>query len=1158
MSPFDFRLLREVPQAREPVAWLGVLAAVAGVLAVVQVFAVVALVMAVVRGAGLTTPSVAVLVVLALRALVAGATEWTAAWSGARVAGLLRRWVLTRWLSLPGEDRPDGSAMAILSTQGAASVEPYVARYLATLVVAAVVPPLAILTLLATDWLSGLVVILTIGLLPLFAALIGRYTQAQTEARWHEMSRLAGHFLDVMRGLPTLVGYQRAQAQVEVIETISDRHRRATVRTLRTAFLSSAALELLTTISVAIVAVVVGLRLVDGGLDLRTGLTAILLAPEAFWPIRRVGQEFHAAADGAKAVEDLLDAAGAGSSGTIGAAGGTGRREHASEDSPRGVLEVRGLGYRFPGARRPLWEGLAAVFPPMLTVVTGASGSGKSTLLELLAGLRRPESGRVIRPAAGDGSGAGPSAGRAPGRSPEIHLVTQRPYLVPGTVRANLALGHDRPVRAASVPTALRALPDGLDTRVGDDGAGLSAGQRALLALARAELSGAAVVLVDEPTAHLDEQSADAVHHALRRLARTRIVVAVTHRPELVGLADQHLRLSSNGLSREDGSSPALPTESPDLSAPFSADDPDVRRPPETPETAEAPGSRPPGTTERAIRRSSGHPRRGVARPARGTPAAAILGALASGCGVALTATSGWLIVQASTHPAVLTLMVAIVGVRAFGIGRPVFRYFERVRSHDAALTDLVRRRTELYAALIPLTPARLGRCRRADLLTSVVSDLDDEVGVQVRSLVPLIAAGLTTLAAVAGAHRLCPPAGAVLALITAGAVALAVAGWALERRSLPAVLEARALVGRPAQAISTNTLQLRAMGGAADLLTELDTSERDAERAVRRHASGRALMTGLTQLLTGVTVVLMAGVVLDGRLSAPVAAMLVLGPLALGDVLGTLPDAVSALARGQAARARLARLLDQRPAVQEAPDASTPAVPGCLPTTPELTLERVCASWDGARDQVAGIGLSVGPGERVELRGPNGAGKSTVLAILARHLDPSGGCYTVDGRDARSLPLLEVRGQIALVDDEPHVFGGSVRANLVLARPGAPDDAVLRCLAAAGLGPWSGELPDGLDTLLGVGGRGLSGGERARLAIARALLSRRRVLLLDEPVAHLDAATARGVLDDLAAAAGGRSVVVVSHQDVAALRPHRTVSLGGSRHVVSGLLAQG
>lgn len=1106
MRPFDRRLLREVPQARGPVGLLGALGAAGGVLAVGQVFAVVAVVLAVVEGSALATPAAVVLVVFALRALVAAATERTAAWSGARVAGLLRRRVLDRWLRLPADDRPDGATMVTLSTQGAASVEPYVTRYLPALVAATVVPPLAILTLLVTDWLSGLIVVLTVPLLPLFAALIGRHTEAETAARWGELSRLAGHFLDVVRGLPTLVGYQRAEAQVEVIGAVSDRHRRATVRTLRTAFLSSAALELLATISVAIVAVVVGLRLLYGQLDLATGLTAILLAPEAFWPIRRVGQEFHAAADGAEAVGDLLDAAGAPEPAAPAAARDT--------DGPA----VRELGYRFPGADRPLWAGvLTADLAPGLTVLTGPSGSGKSTLLELLAGLRRPTAGAVLGPPA--------------------HLVTQRPYLVPGTVRSNLGLGHDRPVRAAALPAALRALPDGLDTRIGDDGAGLSAGQRALLALARAELADAPVVLVDEPTAHLDAASAAEVHAVLRRLGRDRVVVAVTHRPELVALADRELRLDADGLSAVGGAGAPVGAAEPRPAEPRPAAPAHV--------TGAGPGGGPAADRPRPADPPppAGAARPGLARPLPGVLAAAGIGALASACGVALTATSGWLIVQADARPPVLTLLLAIVGVRAFGIGRPVLRYAERVRSHDAALADLARRRTRLYAALIPLTPARLGRRRRADLLTGVVSDLDDEVDVQVRALVPLLGAGLTGLLAVLAATWLYPPAGAVLALVVAAAAALAALGWALDRRTLPAVLTARALVRRPAAAISANALQLQAVGGAAELLAELDAAERDAERAVRRHANGRALMAGSSQLVTAGTVVLMAGPVaaaaLDGRLSGPVAAMLVLGPLALADVLGTLPDAVGALARGQAARTRLARLLGQRPAVAAAPGAAGP-----VPPAPALALEDVSASWDGVREQVVGVGLAVDPGEHVELRGPNGAGKSTVLAVLARHLDPSAGRYAVAGRDARALPLTDVRRRIAPVDDEPHVFTGTVRANLLLARPGATDEAVVRALVDAGLGRWLAELPDGLDTALGGAGRGVSGGERARLAIARALLSDRPVLLLDEPVAHLDPTTARGVLEDLGAAAKDRSVVVVSHQDVAALRPRRTLTL--------------
>lgn len=523
MRPFDPALLRAVPQARRPLAGLAALGVAQGVATIGTAFALSSLVVAVVRAEPLTGPAAYLVVVLVVRAALSWAGETAAASAGTTVSGALREQLLARWLAAPADDRPPPAEAVTLAAQGAASVEPYVARFLPALVTASVVPALAVVTLGVVDWLSALVVVLTLPLLPLFAALIGASTRDATQRRWGALADLSGHFLDVVRGLPTLVAYGRGERQVQTITSVSQRHRRATMATLRLAFLSSAALELLATICVAIVAVTVGLRLSHGSVDLGTGLLAILLAPEAYWPIRRVGAEFHSAADGAAALAAALPQVSPPSP-------PRGRAAEGPAPGPAPVV-VRGLRYTYPGADHPVLDGTDLTAGTGLTVVTGPSGCGKSTLLEVVAGLRTPAGGEV--------------------RTGTTHLVTQRPFLTVGTLRENLTLGT-APVPDATIWAALRevgldgvvaAQPDGLQTPLGDDGRGFSAGQRARLVLARAFLSRAAVLLLDEPTAHLDDESAAVAHRVILGLARERCVVAVTHRPELLALADRHVAL---------------------------------------------------------------------------------------------------------------------------------------------------------------------------------------------------------------------------------------------------------------------------------------------------------------------------------------------------------------------------------------------------------------------------------------------------------------------------------------------------------------------------------------------------------------------------------------------------------------------------------------
>lgn len=538
MRPFDPRLLSQVPATRRPVVALAAIGVVQGLATIGLAFALTNLVVAVAEGREVLAPGAWLVGLFTARALLAMANELVGSWAGLRVSTVLRERLIAAWMERGADSRPEAGRAQALATQGMTSIEPYVARYLPALVSGAFLPLLAIGTLLLVDWPSALIVALTVPLLPVFAALIGHTTEKSTQRRWQSLSALSGHFLDVMRGLPTLSSYGRAEAQVETIATVSRRHRLATMQTLRLAFMSAAALELLATISVALVAVTVGIRLANGAMPLDTAMLAILLAPEAYWPIRRVGAEFHAAADGAVALGDVIDELDATTPARPNtAAAPFGALRGPDSVPPRCSVVVEGVTYGYPGAATDVLRDLSLELPIGLTVVTGPSGAGKSTFLELLAGLRRPSSGTVT--------------------APRSHLVTQRPFLAAGTVRDNLTLGNDSTddelwdmLREVGLDGMIAALELGLDTRLGDDGFGLSAGQRARLTLGRAALSSAALVLLDEPTAHLDEESAALAHHVIQRLAALRTVVAVTHRPELLTLADQHVQLALRPTTR--------------------------------------------------------------------------------------------------------------------------------------------------------------------------------------------------------------------------------------------------------------------------------------------------------------------------------------------------------------------------------------------------------------------------------------------------------------------------------------------------------------------------------------------------------------------------------------------------------------------------------
>ncbi len=506
----------------------------------------------------------------------------------------------------------------------------------------------------------------------------------------------------------------------------------------------------------------------------------------------------------------------------------------------------------------------------------------------------------------------------------------------------------------------------------------------------------------------------------------------------------------------------------------------------------------------------------GLWPPSPGIVRGALLGGIATAAGMALTATSGWLIVRAAERPVILTLLTAIVAVRTFGIIRPVFRYWERLVSHDAALAELAERRTTAYAGLIPLTPARLGRRRRADVLTGVVDDLSDLVDAQVRVTVPVIASLVAGALAIGLTTWLAPPVGLVL---TALALVITLVCWLalrLESRSLDELLAARAELTRVSELVTSQANELRAVAGWDRALCWLEDAQATVARATRRQSLGRASASAAFLVAVGASVVATAAIVLPMDERAPVKALLLLTPVAVSEAIAPLTDAMRALARARGSAARIAALLGLKPATTGRHGGE-----GLTDRVPHILLRGVTASWDGTRTHVGPVDLDLPAGSRVALTGDNGTGKSTLLAVLARHLDPSAGSYTWDGADVLDVPIDDVRGRIALVDDEPHVFATTLRHNLLVAAPSASDVELEEALARAGLAALVAELPAGLDTMLGAAGR------------------------------HLDSPTALAVLTDLMKAEQGdetRTILMVTHRPEGLSLFERVVSLEANR----------
>ncbi|WP_037916193.1 thiol reductant ABC exporter subunit CydD [Actinacidiphila yeochonensis] len=1056
------------------------------------------------------------------RALVSWLTELCAHRSAAAVTSQLRRRLLAHATELgPGwlTGRRSGE-LTTLATRGIDALDDYFARYLPQLGLAVAVPAVVLARIATADWISAVIIVVTLPLVPLFMILVGWTTRDRMDRQWQLLSRLSGHFLDVVAGLPTLKVFGRAKVQAEKIRAITDDYRKATLRTLRIAFLSSFVLELLATISVALVAVGVGMRLVHGELDLRTGLMVLVLAPEAYLPLRQVGAQYHAAAEGLAAAEEVFAVLETPQAATAG-------HGLPAPDLRTAVVEVQDLEVRLDGRLAPTTLRLA---PGETVAVTGPSGAGKSTLLRALLGFATPAAGRITVDGT-DLAAIDPASWHR-----QIAWVPQHPHLFAGTVAENVRLARpdatDTEVRAALTAAGADgfAAPGDL---VGDDGAGLSAGQRQRLALARAFLADRPLLLLDEPTANLDGETEGEVIASLRDLAAPRTVLLIAHRPALLPLADRvHAIPSPLPFPGESPSAQALSEEArPGAVQEWDGDRRDV--PDAEPDAASATVSGMASGTDSGAD-SNGDPgtgRRGLlgvgtARGFRGRFAwACVLGVLALGCAVGLMGTSGWLISRAAQQPPVLYLMVAVTATRTFGIGRAVFRYGERLVGHDAVFRALAGVRAAVYRRLERLAPAGLGRTDRGDLLSRLVADVDGVQDHYLRWLLPAVTGGATALGAAAFTAWLLPAAGAVLGVgLLAAGVGVPALAVAVAHRTEGRLAPARGELSARVLGLFTGTAELAVAGALPRRRAEADRADRALRVLAARSAAATALGAGLTALVTGVTVAVCAwtGVraVAAHELHGVVLAVVVLLPLAAFESVAGLPAAAQQRRRSRQAAARVRDVLHAPVPVSEPEQPSEP------PATPyPLVLRGLTARHPGqAEPALRGVDLTLTPGRRIAVVGPSGAGKTTLAHVLLRFLDAESGSYTLAGQAAADLDGDDVRRLVGLCAQDAHVFASTVRENLRLARPTASDGELRDALAAA-------RLDLDLDTEVGEHGARLSGGMRQRLALARALLARFPVLVLDEPAEHLDLPTADALTADLLAATRGRTVLIITHR---------------------------
>jgi ATP-binding cassette, subfamily C, bacterial CydC len=522
--------------------------------------------------------------------------------------------------------------------------------------------------------------------------------------------------------------------------------------------------------------------------------------------------------------------------------------------------------------------------------------------------------------------------------------------------------------------------------------------------------------------------------------------------------------------------------------------------------------------------------RMGRPHPARVARSVA-LGSLTVLAGVGLMSVAGYLISRSAEHPPILSLTVAIVAVRAFGITRPVARYAERLDSHDLAFRVLGRMRVALFRRLEPQVPARTGGYRQGDLLARMVADVDAMQNLFLRGICPPLVALVTAGVSVGVAALLLPAAAVVLAggLLLAGVAVPAVA-WFAGRRTGKRQAAVRAELTAELVELLRGGPELVALGADEAALARVRRLDAELVRLSRRDALAGGLVEGLGALVAGLTVVGVLAVCVAatgaGRLDRVLVAALALGAMATFEATAPLPATALGLQRTIEAGRRLLTVAGQSPAVS---DPAAPTVPPDVVTT---ALERVdLEAPDGDAWGLEDVDLRLAPGKRVALVGSSGSGKSTVAGLLVRFLDPAAGRVTLGGTDLRELRQQDVRSLVSLDTQDAYLFSTTIRENVRLARPDADDAAIEQALRRARIWDWVASLPAGWDTPVGEEGTLVSGGERRRIALARTFLAGAPVLVLDEPTSHLDPPTARALVADALAAANGRSVLLITHR---------------------------
>ena len=1075
---------------------------------------------------------------------------------GSAVKATFRERALEHMFKLGVQHKERHGDVIHMLTDGLEQVDAYVARYIPQILYAIMIPLIMGIAIVDTLPIIGIILIITVPLIPFFMILIGKQADRLNKEQWERMSFLSGHFLDVLQGITTLKLFGRAKDQIKVIGRLSEEFKDSTLRVLRVAFLSALVLELVSTISTALIAVYLGLTLLDGEISFFSAFFILLLAPEFYTPFRQLGAAFHTGMAGKTSILKYEEFMNRQPSLPIGGQSQLKGKVQA--------IEIKDLTFTYEDSENGVQHiSLVAKrnFPIMLV---GESGAGKSTIAHIIGGFLTAPKGSVTI------DGLDLCDIDIEWWRQQITYVSQHPHIMKGTLREVLSFGMDvsdkeilDACKEVQLLDVISRHADGLDAVIGEGGLGLSGGERQRVALARAFLRKGQVLILDEVTAHLDVKTESIISTAIQQLMKDKIVIIIGHRLQTMHWASK-LYVLKQGIIIQQGSyeelvavdgyfkdlvasglgqfSSAIEEE---LKAGKYSTAQHIAAMDETLKQACIIDAKKQEVITDAVTKSSTLDKHDVKIQKMGLQGWKLLFAVLSPAkwslvlaliftfltvfmNVGLLTVSSWLLASAALQPGLTYLSLAIVGVRFFGVSRAVCRYFERYTSHRMAFQGLYGLRLWFYAHLEPLAPAILKRFGAGDMLGRIMGDIEVLQFFYLRTLIPPVAAiALTALVAYGAStidDSLVMP--ILMAALVLGVVVPLVV-YAHNKQSLRAIGpqqgDYKALLSDTMDSLedvisygNENLVYKRIQ----QMMRHVDGHKGTIDRGMNL---GNTLFLGGVQL-TVVVVAIMAANALTGAWASVMVAVAAIGTQAWFEALQPMIAAVHHGAESKVATSRLIALANEPLPVVE------PLEPKPFNPNRDITFTNVSFGYDHAHTIYENLRLDIKQGQSIAIVGASGSGKTTLFNMLERLYDYNGSIHVGDV-ELKDISMDTWRNALGTITQDTYIFHASFGDNIRLARPEATADELEQAIHRASLQNVVDKLSDGIHTIVGSGGHGLSGGERQRVALARLFLRNPQIVLLDEPLEGLDQVTRKALHRDLMHYVEGKTCLYITHQ---------------------------